>query len=102
MTPLFIKDGFIICFEAEEEDIAMRQHFIKECGWTTEQYEAIEDYAWFSAKVSAWRDGVELGVAYLGACCYETPEEFYTTYKDDYFADMVEDAIAEAKKRVES
>jgi hypothetical protein len=99
MIPLFERDGFIICFEAEPEDTSMRHHFIKECGWSEKDYRKITDLAWFRAKVSAWRDGKELGTAYLGCCCYKTSEEFYTKYKDDYFADMVAEALAEAKGR---
>lgn len=99
-TPLFERDGFIICFEAEPEtNIDKRKHYIKECGWTEAQYRKIKNYAWFSAKVSAWKDGEELGTAYLGGCCYKTEEEFYTVYKDEYFAQMVTEAIEEAKKR---
>lgn len=99
MVPLFEKDGFIICFEAEPEDISMREHFIKECGWSKHQYNKIRGHAWFCAKVSAWKDGKELGTDYLGCCSYRTAEEFYTTYKDDYFAQMVDVAVAEAKSR---
>ena len=97
--PLFERDGFIICFEAEEEEASARRHFIKECKWTEEQYLEIEDFDWFSAKVSAWRDGEELGAAYLGACCYKAAKEFYTTYNCDggYFPQMADEAIEEAK-----
>lgn len=102
MIPLFEKQGFIICFEAEEEDQSMRHHFIKECGWTEAEFRKIENFAWFSAKVSAWRNGKEWGTDYLGGCSYATVKEFYTTHKDDYFADMVDNAIAEAKKNLES
>ena len=91
-------DGFGILFDAEEEDQPMRQHFIKECGWTESQYRKIKDCAWFSAQVSAWKNGEELATTYLGACCYEAVEEFYTTYHDDYFADMVQAVVVEAKR----
>ena len=91
-------EGFGILFDAEEEYISMRQHFIKECGWTESQYMKIKDCAWFCAKVSAWKDGEELASEYLGFCCYETVEEFYTKYHDDYFADMVREVIVEAKR----
>ncbi len=98
MIPLFEKDGFIICFEALEENIGQRQHF-QSCGWTQPQLNALtaKRYAWFCAKVSAWKDGKELGTDYLGCCSYKTVEEFYTRYRDHYFADMVNNAIAEAK-----
>lgn len=95
--PLFEKDGFIICFEAEGEHESMHRHFTNDCGWSEAEFEEIEHCAWFSAKVSAWKDGEELGADYLGCCCYETPKEFYTTCKDGYFADMVDEAIREAR-----
>jgi hypothetical protein len=103
MIPLFEEDGFIICFEAEEETVNPRQHFIKECGWSEAEYRKYQKqgFAWFSAKVSAWKDGRELAAAYLGCCSYKTVEEFYTVYKDAYFADMVKEAIADAQKRLE-
>ena len=90
-------DGFGILFDAEKEHQDMRCHFIKNCGWTEDQFEEIEDFPWFVAKVSAWKNGIELGTSYLGACCYKTIEEFYTEYKDDYLADMIKEAVAEAK-----
>ena len=91
-------DGFGILFEAEPEHVCMRQHFINECGWTESQYREIKDFAWFSARVSAWKNGEELASTHLGACCYESVEEFYTKYHDDYFAQMVRDVVAEAKQ----
>lgn len=91
-------DGFGILFDAEPEHACMRQHFIKECGWTESQYRKIKDFAWFSAKVSAWKNGEELASTYLGACCYETVEAFYTEYHDDYFAQMMQEVVTEAKR----
>ena len=90
-------DGFGILFDAEEEDRSMREHFIKECGWTESEYRKIKNCAWFVAKVTAWKDGIELAAKYLGGCCYETVEAFYTTYKDDYLADMINEVVAQAK-----
>ena len=100
MTPLFEQEGFIICFTAEEEEINMRHHFITECGWTAKQYRRIKNFLWFCAKVSAWKDGKELGSSYLGCCSYKTIEAFYTTYRNDYFADMVKESIDEAKRSI--
>ena len=56
-------------------------------------------YVWFQVKVSAWKAGVELGNAYLGGCCYESTKDFIEP--GDYWEDMVEEAIAEAKKTIE-
>lgn len=91
-------DGFGILFDAEEEHTSMRQHFIKECGWKESWYRKIKDRAWFCAKVSAWKNGKELASTYLGCCCYETVEEFYTKYHDDYFAQMMQEVVTEAKR----
>jgi len=55
-------------------------------------------YVWFQVKVSAWKAGVELGTAYLGGCCYESTKDFIQ--EGDYWEDMVEEAIAEAKETI--
>ena len=85
-------------------------------GFTIRTYVAPEDYApdfddgevlqgindglyvWFQVKVSAWKAGVELGDAYLGGCCYESTKDFIQ--EGDYWGDMVEEAIAEAKETI--
>lgn len=89
MIPVLSIDDYIITFSDEEEEMSARQHFIKDCGWTESQYRKIKNFAWFCAKVSVWKDGKVLAEEYLGACSYESAEQFYTTYKGDYFADMV-------------
>lgn len=82
----------------------------------------IEDgtYAWFCAKVGVYLDGREVGSDYLGACCYESTQEFATSHRDadpmnrncslmraakggnvaicHYFPDMVRQAIADARR----
>jgi len=93
MIPLFERDGFIIAFEAEPEPASMREHFVTECGWSASEYRRIRHCAWFSAKVSAWKDGIEVSATYLGCCCYLTVDEFYTTYAGEYFAGMVQEVI---------
>lgn len=89
MKPVKTFSDYVVCFEAEPEDLSMRHHFVKECGWTEKAYRGIKNFAWFSARVSLWKDGKELTAEYLGACCYEASDEFWTTYEGDYFADMV-------------
>lgn len=96
-VPVITFGQYVFCFEAEDEDRSMRHHFIDECGWTEKQYRRIQNCAWFSAKVSVWKDGEELACDYLGACCYKTEKQFYTTYKGDYFADMVRECARETK-----
>ena len=96
MKPVLVIPGtdYVVCFDTEAEDLDMRQHFVGECGWTEEQFEEIEDMPWFSVKLSLWRKGRELDVEYLGACCYKTEDEFWTTYAADYFSDMVCELLA--------
>lgn len=93
--PVLAIGDYIITFSAEEEEISPRHHFIKECGWTESQYRKIRDFPFFCAKVSVWKDGECLNDQYLGACSYESEEQFYTTYKGDYFHDMVVTAFEE-------
>ena len=96
-TPAITFGDYVFCFEAEDEDISMHHHFIHECGWSEKEYNRIRNYAWFCARVSVWKDGEELAHDYLGACCYKTEKQFYTTYKGDYFADMVRECASETK-----
>lgn len=100
--PLFARDGFIICFEAQKEDQTAEEYFKSKCGWSEKDCEGLNDLAFFCACVSAWKDGKQQGIAYLGACCYNAIEEFYTAYKDDYFSDMVDEAIDQAKQTEDS
>jgi hypothetical protein len=52
---------------------------------------------WFCAKVEAKKAGVTLGVDYLGACCYPSVDDFRN---DSYYWGMVDQAIAEANKKI--
>lgn len=51
-------------------------------------------YLWFTAKVTASKNGVELATDYLGACCYESARDFVQPgdYYDDMRANVVRDA----------
>lgn len=93
--PVIAIGEYIVTFSAEEEEINPRHHFIKECGLTEAQYRRIKDFPFFCAKVSVWKDGKCLNDQYLGACSYESEEQFYTTYRGDYFHDMVVTAFEE-------
>jgi len=100
MIPLFEKDGFLICFDALPGEESAYEYFVNFCGWTEEQFEDLTHHDFFTAKVSAWKGGKEFASDYLGACSYENVADFYTTYKDDYFNDMVETVIQEAVKSI--
>ena len=97
------REGFTIDFYACEEGISPRGEFMDEEGNDDEETLAkIADgtYAYFCAKVTASKEGVELATDYLGACCYNSAEEFCTTYADGYYADMVATVIEEAKATI--
>lgn len=89
MKPVKVFGEYVVCFEALPEDEPMRRHFINFCGWTPAQFRKIKDFQWFCARVSLWRDGVQLAYDYLGRCCYTTADEFWIEHQGDYFADMV-------------
>ncbi len=57
-------------------------------------------YTWFIAKVTASKEGIELGTDYLGGCCYTSEQEFCTTYRNDYYMDMVNTAISKANTNI--
>ena len=59
------------------------------------------DLFFFCAKVSARKAGLELGDAYLGGCIYASYEAFYEE-KSGYFADLVTEAVANAKEQIEA
>lgn len=94
-TPVLNFGKYTVCFEAQDEEMSARYHFIKECGWSEKQFKRIEDFPFFCACVSIWKHGEELATDYLGCCSYKTESEFYTRYKSDYFADMVDRCIEE-------
>ena len=83
----------VIVFTPETEYKDMESHFRNECGWTARQYQDIEDCAWFCAKVAVYHGDKELATEYIGCCCYERIEDFYTKYKDEYYAQMKDDAL---------
>jgi hypothetical protein len=56
------------------------------------------DLVWFIARVQAYKNGVLLGTDYLGGCCYDSYMQFV---KDsDYYADMVENAVSNARQTI--
>ena len=101
--PLCERDGFIVCFEALDEIDSVREHY-RRTGMDKKQIDALArklgngKAVWFQAVVSAWKDGKQLGEASLGGCYYTSFEEFYTT-EGDYFDDLVNQAIQEAKEK---
>lgn len=87
-------NGFDIYFEALDEHIPLSGLLPED---TPEQLQEVADNnVVFCAKISAEIGGVEFGCDYLGGCIYESYEDFYKKYKNDYYSDMVDTAIKEA------
>lgn len=57
------------------------------------------EFEWFVVKVEARREGITLGESYLGCCCYRSLRDF-VNLADDYYSDMREEAISEARATI--
>lgn len=93
------RDGFTLSYRAfPEEDISPEDSFDIQDGDDT--LERIEDgtYAWFRVEITASRAGIDLATAHLGGCCYDSEEAFVTD--SGYYADLCNEAIAEAKAKL--
>ena len=56
------------------------------------------DLAWFTARVTVEKHGIEVGSDYLGCCAYARYLDFCTgANRGGYFRDMVGEAIANAR-----
>ena len=86
------RDGFEIVFSAMPETETPEGHFDDDGETVAAIYSG--EFAWFIARVEAKKQGITLGTAYLGGCCYRTASEFVT--EGDYYDDMVNDAIYDA------
>lgn len=89
------RNGFDIVLSVAPETDNPRDHF--DDGGETAQAVADGRFEWFVARVEAQRDGITLGTDYLGGCCYESAHDFYRA-PSDYYVDMVDAAIAEARQ----
>jgi hypothetical protein len=92
----FEKDGFLIRTAADGETENPSDHFDD-----AETIRAIctGELEWFIVKVEALKAGIVLGTAYLGACCYKDCKDFIN-HDGDYHADMIAEAIDEAKAKI--
>lgn len=90
------EEGFEVLFEALEEDDRPRGHFMPEdITWVEDQLEQGNQAAWFCARVTVSDpDSGEVGIDYLGACSYESFEDFVSK-ENPYLKDMIETASQE-------
>lgn len=105
IVEVLVEEGFTICFQAIEEERTLRE-ILKDSGESERQIESqVEDLEGnteiFIAKVSAWKDGIELASDFLGGCIYQFADEFYKKFYNDNFANMKKNVIAEAKEKIE-
>lgn len=95
-----IAGRFVVMFEAQEEDVDPRKHFVSECGWTPKEYAKQRNTQWFGVRISLWAEGKQLAEQYLGCCAYKNPDEFWQRYRGDYYADMVHECLTDAGEPV--
>lgn len=93
--------GFHIVVSVTDEDFHPRDCFDYEEDEMQELCRKIDVglYAWFAVRVEAYKGGILLGSDYLGGCLYDSPKQFIEM--NDYYSDMVDNAIQEAKNALE-
>ena len=93
------RDGFTIIVDKSWEDIPLRDCFDDSCYDIDEMNEKVNrgDLDWFFVRVRAMVEELELGSAYLGGMLYEDPKE---CLKDGSVEDLIDEALAEAKRDV--
>jgi hypothetical protein len=93
--------GFHVIFSVTQEDCHPRDCFGYEEEELTEICRKIDCglLAWFVARVDVYQQGILLGSDYLGGCLYDTPMQFVK--ESEYYDDMVNNAIADAKHSLE-
>ena len=93
--------GFDISFYATPEHMHPRDSFDDSITDIDELCDKIDngDYVWFTAKVTASKNGIELASDYLGGCLYESFMQFVSY--EDYYADMRSTVIFEANKAIQ-
>lgn len=100
MTHIHTEDrnGFKIDFYAVEDFQDVRGQFEDDdAAEIIAQLEA-GDLVQFTAKVTASKNGIELASDYLGGCFYKDEKDFVNN--EDYYGDMVQTVIAEAKQAI--
>ena len=92
------RDGFDIVFSTCHED--MKPDFFEDEQEEAQFWKDLErgDTAWFVARVQAFKNGIELGTDYLGGCWYASEMDFVND--SDYYGDMINSAIDQAKKNI--
>lgn len=95
------QDGFDIRFEFHPEEIDPRDSFDMTGPELREVYYKIEtgQYEWFWVECIASINDVDLGTDTLGACLYDSFEQF--VQDNDYSKDMIDEAVSQARRAVQ-
>lgn len=95
----FEREGYTIIVDKTYEDMHPKDSFDDSCHDITEMCRKIDNgtYDWFMLRVRVLVEGLELGSAYLGCCLYADAREVLT---DGMAEDMIDEAMAEAKRQV--
>lgn len=92
------REGFEINFYALEDFASVADQFeADDAAEIMAQLDA-GDLVQFTAKVTASKNGIELAAEYLGGCFYADEKDFVNN--DDYYGDMVNTVIAEARQAI--
>lgn len=92
-------EGFTINLELLPEDVQPDWDFESEED-RAETLRKIDAgvWLWFCAKVTASKHGIVLATDYLGACCYESADDFVTG--SVYYEDMRRTVVDEARRAI--
>lgn len=95
----FERDGFTVIVDKSWEDIALRDCFDDTCFDIKDMERKVNDGTldWFFVRVRVMVESLELGSAHLGGMLYEDARE---CLKDGTVEDLIDEALAEAKKDV--
>ena len=87
-----------------EYNISAKEHFMGDCDWSLDQYEAIKNCYWFSATLQATKNGIELANEYLGGNCYKNKIDVMRNNLADtlsgYAIDMINECRPQAEKEL--
>jgi len=84
----------------QPEDQSMYDHFVVECGMSSDDFKDISHYEFFSSEITAKFKGHTLATVYLGCSCYENLQQVIGSNSDEllggYGPQMIEECIEEA------
>jgi len=96
------QQGVTIEFEPLEElDHPSKSfEFKKDIQWVVNQLSQGNEAAWFCAHVTVKCGELEADT-YLGACSYESFEDFTDRYASEYYADMISECVDDLNRQLE-